>query len=96
LQRCGQIRARRYIVTCLAQRIEHRFRAGQSVQPHGMGHLIRAARIGGEEEGDAAFPGGRGVQMVPCRNLVRDRRDAFSMGAVQRAGILQIGVDLAR
>lgn len=47
----------RHVIAIAPQILEDCLGRGQRVEPHGMGKVPLAARIGGEDEGDASFPG---------------------------------------
>jgi hypothetical protein len=69
---------------------------GEGVEADGMGDLLGAAGIGGEDDGELTVACGGFCEGEPALDAVYNLFNTGCVGAVCEAGILQIGVAFSR
>jgi hypothetical protein len=74
---------------------QNRLGRGERVEADGVGELPGLAGVGREDEGRRPIRCRCRGEPVPARHPIGDRRDAARIGAVGKAGILQIGIAAA-
>ncbi|CAM3446252.1 hypothetical protein PANO111632_19235 [Paracoccus nototheniae] len=88
----GHGRAGGHVISGIGQHPRHRCRRGGGVQTDRMGDLPVAPRIGGQDQRHSPVGHRHLRQPRPCRDPVHRRRHQRGIGAMGKAGILQIGV----
>ena len=91
----GKIIARVRMVAVAVQMAQHSFRRGNRIQPDRMGQIVRAARIGGQDQRQFAVGAGGGGKAVPAGDTVHNGGDPGGIRAMAELGKLGVGVALA-